>query len=198
MADHADRPGGAPAPGDVTGLLRAWQGGDPAALDRLIPLVYEELHRIAQRQLRHERPGHTLQPSAVVNETYLKLVGRPEGNWQDRVHFFAVAARAMRQILVDHARRRAAQKRGGPFPGSRIETEALTNPRDVDVLAVDEALGRLASLDRQQSEVVELRFFGGLSVDEVAEALAVSPATVHRKWVTARAWLHRELLGTSA
>ncbi len=185
------------APGEVTGLLRAWQNGDAQALDRLIPLVYEDLHRIAERQFRGERPGHTLQPSAVVNETYLKLVGRPEGNWQNRVHFFAVAARAMRQILVDHARRRAAQKRGGDPASSRIETVAMTAPRDVDVIAVDDALKKLASLDPEQAQLVELRFFAGLSVEEVASALEVSVATVHRRWIAARAWLHRELSGSA-
>jgi RNA polymerase sigma-70 factor (ECF subfamily) len=196
MTEEAEHPGGAPASGEVTRLLRAWQNGDAGALDRLIPLVYGELHRIAERQFRGERPGHTLQPSAVVNETYLKLVGRPDGNWQNRVHFFAVAARAMRQILVDHARRRAAQKRGG-LPASRIETVAMTAPRDVDVMAVDEALKRLASLDAEQAKVVELRFFAGLTVEEAGEALDMSAATVHRKWVSARAWLHRELRGVS-
>lgn len=196
MSHHEDRPGGAPVPGDVTRLLLAWQGGDPEALDRLIPLVYDGLHRIAERQLRKERPGHTLQPSAIVNETYLKLVDHPAGNWQNRVHFFAVAARAMRQILVDHARRRAAQKRGGAGE-SRIETVSMTAPKSVDVMAVDEALERLAALDAEQARVVELRFFAGLTVDEVAVALHISPATVNRKWVSARAWLHRELVGSS-
>jgi RNA polymerase sigma factor (TIGR02999 family) len=185
-----------PSPGEVTRLLRAWQGGDAQALDRLMPLVYDSLRRIAQAQLRHERPGHTLQPSAVVNETYLKLVESPVANLQNRVHFFAVAARAMRQILVDHARRRAAQKRGGGEV-SRIETEVMTLPRDADVIAVDEALERLAALDSEQARVVELRFFAGLTLDEAAVALDISRATVHRKWTVARAWLHRELSGAA-
>lgn len=196
MIDQAERPGDSPATGDVTRLLRDWQAGDTEALNRLVPLVYRELHRIAERQMRRERRGHTLQPSAVVNETYLKLVGRPEGHWQNRVHFFAVAARAMRQILVDHARRRAARKRGAPAGASFIETVATTSTRQVDVLAVDEALNRLSALDAQQAEVVEMRFFAGLTVEEVATALDISAATVHRKWAVARAWLHRELVGS--
>lgn len=189
---------GSPDPGDVTGLLLAWQKGDPMALERLIPLVYDQLHRIARRQAAGERPGHTLQPSAIVNETYLKLVRSPVPHWQGRVHFFAVAARVMRQILVDHARKRAAQKRGGGEALSMIDTVVMTKPREVDVLAVDEALERLAVLDREQAQVVELRFFAGLTVDEAAAALNISNATVHRKWVAAKAWLHRELSRTSA
>src|SRR5215471_10850778 len=197
-SDRRDEPGGAPPPGDVTRLLQAWQGGEAEALDRLIPLVYAELRRIAERQLRRERAGHTLQPSAIVHETYLRLVDNPVENLQNRVHFFAVASRVMRQILVDHARRRAAQKRGGGEAASRIETMAMTLPRSVDVIAVDEALERLAALDSEQTQIVELRFFGGLTVEEAAEALGISRATVHRKWAVARAWLHRELMGPAA
>jgi RNA polymerase sigma factor (TIGR02999 family) len=192
MAEQFERPAVEPSPGEVTGLLRAWRNGDAQALEKLIPLVYDSLHRIAQAQLRRERPGHTLQPSAVVNETYLKLVESPAADLQNRVHFFAVAARAMRQILVDHARRRAAQKRGGGDL-SRIETEVMTLPRDTDVIAVDHALERLAALDAEQARVVELRFFAGLTLEEAASALQISRATVHRKWIVARAWLHREL-----
>jgi RNA polymerase sigma factor (TIGR02999 family) len=196
MSEQATgRPGSSP-PGEVTGLLLAWQAGDAAALEKLIPLVYDELHRIARRQLRGERIGHTLQPSAIVNETYLKLVASPLDKVQNRVHFFGLAARSMRQILVDHARRRAALKRGGAA-GSRIETVSMTNPKTVDVMAVDEALNRLSELDSEQARVVEMRFFAGLTVDEVAAALGISRATVHRKWVSARAWLHRELVGSS-
>jgi RNA polymerase sigma factor (TIGR02999 family) len=196
MSDGQSRDsGGAPAPGDVTGLLVAWRNGDRGALEHLIPLVYDELHRIAENQLRRERQGHTLQPSAIVHETYLKLVDRPTPNWQGRVHFFAVAARAMRQVLVDYARRRAAQKRGGGAALSMLETELASRPREVDVMAVDEALKKLAGLDPVQAQLVELRFFGGLTVDEAAAALQISNATVHRKWVVARAWLHRELVG---
>ena len=192
-----DSPGGAPAHGEVTDLLLAWQGGDRAALDRLVPLVYSQLHRLAEIRLRDERTGHTLQPSAIVHETYLKLVGRTHGQWQSRVQFFAVASRSMREILVDYARRRAAQKRGGPHGTSRLDTEAMALPRGADVIAVDDALEKLAKLDREQARIVELRFFGGLTVDEVAAALGVSAATVERKWRAARAWLHRELSGTS-
>lgn len=195
MSDgQSNDPRGAPPSGDVTGLLVAWQNGDRGALEHLIPLVYDELHRIAERQLRHERQGHTLQPSAVVHETYLKLVDRPTPNWQGRVHFFAVAARAMRQILVDYARRRAAQKRGRGASLSMLESELVSKPREVDVIAVDEALKKLARLDPEQAQLVELRFFGGLTVDEAAAALQISNATIHRKWVVARAWLHRELV----
>ena len=193
MPDQADQPGGAPAPGDVTRLLIAWQAGDAAALDRLIPLVYDGLHRIAERHLRNERSGHTLQPTAIVNEAYLKLVDAPVGNWQNRVHFFAVASRVMRQILVDYARRRAAQKRGGGHASCLVQSEAVTAARGIDLIAVDDALGKLAALDPEQGRIVELRFFGGLTVEETATALDVSPATVNRKWVSARAWLHREL-----
>jgi len=185
------------SPGEVTGLLVAWQNGDSSALERLMPLVYAELHRIAERHLRRERPGHTLQPSAMVNETYLKLVESPVARWQDRVHFFAVAARVMRQILVDYARRRGAQKRGGGQSVSRMETVAWATAREVDVIAVDDALRKLSTLDDEQARVVELRFFGGLTVEEAAEALGVSAATVHRKWIGARAWLHRELSGST-
>jgi RNA polymerase sigma-70 factor, ECF subfamily len=191
-----DPPGGAPANGEVTDLLLAWQGGDRSALDRLVPLVYAQLHRLAEARLRDERSGHTLQPSAIVNETYLKLVGRTHSRWQSRTHFFAVASRSMREILVDHARRRAAQKRAGPH-GSRLDTEAMVLPRGADIIAVDDALERLATLDREQARIVELRFFGGLTVDEAASALGVSTATVERKWRAARAWLHRELSRSS-
>jgi RNA polymerase sigma factor (TIGR02999 family) len=197
MSEEARRPGGDAVPGDITRLLFAWQNGDHRALELLIPIVYDELHRLAENHLRKERPGHTLQPSAIVNETYLKLVDRPAGNWQNRVHFFAVASRAMRQILVDYARRRVAQKRGGGEVLSGIDTEAMTLPPKVDVIAVDNALEKLAALDSQQAQVVELRFFGGLTIDETAQALHTSRASVNRKWVVARAWLHRELAGQS-
>ena len=190
-----DPPGGAPANGEVTDLLLAWQGGDRTALDRLVPLVYSQLHRIAAARLRDERPGHTLQPSAIVHETYLKLVGRSHGRWESRTQFFAVASRSMREILVDYARRRAAQKRADPRE-SRLDTEAMVLPRGADIIAVDDALEKLAALDREQARIVELRFFGGLTVEEAADALDVSAATVERKWRAARAWLHRELSRT--
>lgn len=195
MSDDAEPASGVPLQGEITGLLKAWRAGDRGALDALVPLAYENLRRIAQGHLRRERPGHTLQPSAVVNEAYMRLAQGAPGEWKDRVHFFAVASRLMRQILVDHARRRAAQKRGAAGV-SRIETVAMTAPRDVDVIAVDDALKKLAELDAQQAEIVEMRFFAGLKVEEVSEALDISAATVHRKWAAARAWLHRELMGS--
>ncbi|RPH33986.1 MAG: sigma-70 family RNA polymerase sigma factor, partial [Chloroflexi bacterium] len=182
-ADHANRREAS----DVTSLLHSWQAGKEAALEKLIPIVYAELHRIAQRLLRGERQGHTLQPSALVNETYFKLVKSPVPNFEDRVHFFAVSARVMRQILVDHARRRGAQKRRGGDALSRIETDVFTTSRTVDVIAVDRALEKLAALDTQQAQLVELRFFAGLTVEEAAAALNISVATIHRKWVVARA-----------
>jgi RNA polymerase sigma factor (TIGR02999 family) len=181
-------------PGDVTRLLIEWKRGDAAALDRVVPLVYAELRRIASRHLRRERPGHTLQPTALVHEAYLKLVPTPELEWRDRAHFFAVAARVMRQILVDHARAHQAEKRGGAF--RRVSIDEVAGPAvatQVGLLALEEALGRLADLDPQQGRVVELRYFGGMTIEETAEVMGVSPATVKREWMMARAWLRREL-----
>ena len=183
-----------PTPGDVTRLLLEWQRGDAAALDRLLPLIYAELRRIASRRLRRERPGHTLQPTALVHEAYLKLVQAPELEWHDRAHFFAVAARVMRQVLVDHARAHQAEKRGGAL--RKVSIEEVAEPgitADVDLLALEEALGRLGDFDPQQSRVVELRYFGGLTIEETAEVIGVSPATVKREWMMAKAWLRREL-----
>jgi RNA polymerase sigma-70 factor, ECF subfamily len=180
-------------PGDVTRLLLAWRQGDSGALEELIPLVYEELHRMAERHLRRERPGHTLQPTAIVHEAYLRLLARKDEDWQNRAHFFAVAAQAMRRILVDHARAREAKKRGGRGTRWLIETVAMTEPRAVDLMAVDDALVKLSALDGQQSRVVELRFFGGLTEDQTAEVLGVSARTVRRKWTLAKAFLYREL-----
>jgi RNA polymerase sigma factor (TIGR02999 family) len=179
----------------ITDLLRAWQAGDAWALDRLISLVYGDLHRIAEHRLRNERPGHTLQPSEIVHETYVKLVQGSHATFQNRIHFFAVASRAMREVLVDHARRRSAQKRGGGKTPTRLETDAMSLPRDIDLIAVDDALKKLMTLDAEQGRVVELRFFGGLTIEEVAEAMAISRATVERKWTAAREWLQRELSG---
>ena len=185
-----------PTPGDVTRLLLEWKRGDAAALDRLLPLIYAELRRIASRHLRRERLGHTLQPTALVHEAYLKLVQATELEWRDRAHFFAVAARVMRQILVDHARARQAGKRGGALRKVSIEDVAAPGvTADVDLLALDTALGRLAHFDPQQSRVVELRYFGGLTIEETAEVIGVSPATVKREWMMAKAWLRRELGG---
>lgn len=180
----------------ITEMLREWSEGDkPEVLDKLLPLVYDELHRQAARYLRRERPGHSLQTSALVNEAYLKLIVQRDVNWQSRTHFFAVAAQAMRQILVDYARAKHRLKRGGD--NIRISLEAATlvapNEKGVDLIALDEALSRLARRDLQQSRVVELKFFSGLSLEETAEALRVSRATVARDWESARAWLHREM-----
>lgn len=198
MAKTEDPAVRAPAPpGEVTRLLLAWRHGDPEALERLIPLVYEELHRMAERYLRRERQGHTLQPSAIVNEAYLRLLGRQSSDWQNRAHFFAVAAQSMRRILVEHARHRDAKKRGGQGARYLLDTVALTEPRAVDLIALDEALAKLTAMDPEQGRVVELRFFGGLTEEETAEALSVSSRTVKRKWVAAKTFLYRELSGSS-
>jgi RNA polymerase sigma factor (TIGR02999 family) len=180
---------------NVTQLLRAWSQGDRAALDGLLPLVYRELHGQAERFMRGQSPGHTLQVTGLVHEAYLRLVDQAGVEWQSRAHFFGVAGKAMRSILVDHARARGAVKRGG---GARQLTlgaagAAAGVEAPVDVLALDEALTRLAALDPEQARLVELRYFTGLSIEETAEVLGVSPATVKRQWQVARAWLTREL-----
>ena len=194
MSKTEDRAAADPLPpGEVTGLLIAWRAGDREALDRLIPLVYGELHRMAERHLRRERPGHTLQPTAIVNEVYLKLLGRRGSDWKDRAHFFAVAAQSMRRILVEHARHRNAKKRGGQGTRYLLDTVVLTEPRAVDLMALDDALGKLSALDEEQGRVVELRFFGGLTEEETAEVLSISSRTVKRKWVAAKTFLFREL-----
>ena len=179
----------------VTQLLAEWGSGDRAALDRLVPLVFEELRRLAQSYLRRERADHTLQPTALVNEAYLRLVGQQDVRWQSRAHFFGIAAHLMRQVLVDHARQRAAEKRGGADLQrlSLTQAERVVNRQDVDVLALNEALERLAGFDPQQSRIVELKFFAGLTIEESAEVLGISHATVERDWKLARAWLKREL-----
>jgi len=179
----------------VTKLLRAWSQGDRRALDELFPLVYPELHQQAERFMRAQPAGHTLQVTALVHEVYLRLVDREGVEWQSRAHFFGVAGKAMRSILVDHARARAAAKRGGAARQLTLgaaSVAAETEP-SVDVLALDEALSRLADLDPEQSRLVELRYFAGLGIEETAEVLGVSPATVKRQWRVARAWLRREL-----
>ena len=179
---------------DVTKLLQLWSGGRKDALDELLPLIYAELRRLASSYLRRERRDHTLQATALVHEAFLKLVDQRAVRWQNRAHFFGIAAQAMRRILVDHARARAAGKRGdGARPVALDDAMLLTDAPDVDVLALDEALTRLAVLDPQQSRVVELRFFGGLTMDETAEVLHISPATVGRDWTLAKAWLYAEL-----
>ena len=178
----------------VTELLQGWRSGDTKALDDLLPLVYKELRRLARGQLRRERPDHTLQSAALVNEAYLRLVGMKAPQWESRNHFFAIAATVMRQVLVDYARRRRAGKRGdGIFRVSVSEASEKSPQADVDVIALDEALQALTKIDPRQARVVELRFFGGLSLEEISNALQIGPATVQRDWTAARAWLHREM-----
>jgi RNA polymerase sigma factor (TIGR02999 family) len=182
--------------GDVTQILAAVSRGDEQAAQRLFPIVYDKLRRLAARYLRGPSPGHTLQPTALVHEAYLKLVGQDDASWTDRGHFFAVAAVSMRHILVNHAKAKGRQKRD-PGPGAaRLPIEdiaAVMEERAIDLVALDEALSRLASIDPQQARIVELRFFGGLSVDETAQALGVSVRTVHREWTTARLWQRGEI-----
>ena len=184
-----------PPAGEVTRLLQAWKQGDREALESLIPLVYGNLHRMAERHFRRERPGHTLQPTAIVNEVYLRLAGAAGQAWQNRTHFYAAAARSMRHILVDHARSREAKKRGGQGARYLLDTTVMVEPRAVDLIAVDDALEKLSALDPEQGRVVELRFFAGLTEVETADVLGLSEATVHRKWLSAKAYLHRELAG---
>ena len=179
----------------VTQLLLEWGAGDRAALDQLLPLVFDELRRLAHSYLRRERAGHTLQPTALVNEAYLRLVGQQGVRWQSRAQFFGIAANLMRQILVDHARQRAAEKRGGADQQrlSLTQAERVAGRADVDVLALNVALERLAEFDPQQARIVELKFFAGLTIEETAEVLGISHATIERDWKLARAWLKREL-----
>ena len=182
------------APESITELLLKWSGGDTTALEQLMPLVYDELRRLAVRYLRRERDNHSLQPTALVNEAYLRLVDQQKVEWQSRAQFYGLAARVMRNILVDHARSRQAAKRGGEqfrvsFDGDH---QGSVNP-EIEFLAVHEALERLATFDEQKARIVELRFFGGLSIEETAEVLGIGHATVERDWKLARAWLKREL-----
>lgn len=182
------------APERVTGLLLAWSAGDQAALEKLIPLVYAELHRLARRYMRHENAGHTLQTSALVNEAYLRLIESHCVRWQNRSHFFAVSAQIMRRILVDFARARQNLKRGGGARRVSLDEGWVVSPeRGADLLALDEALERLRALNARQSQVVDLRYFAGLNEKEIAEVLKVSPRTVRHDWSLARAWLYREL-----
>lgn len=183
-----------PAPQDVTKLLAAWSHGDPAALKTLIPLVYEELRGLARRYLAREKPGHTLSSTALVHEAYLRLVTQKDVTWQNRAHFFGVASQMMRRILVDHARSQASAKRGGGAVTLALE-EGIAAPqqREVNLIQLDDALKGLAKLDERQSRMVELRFFGGLSIEETSEVLGVSAPTVKREWASARAWLFREM-----
>jgi RNA polymerase sigma factor (TIGR02999 family) len=176
-------------------LLQAWSDGDKGALERLTPIVYDELHRLAGRHMRRERPGISLQTTALVNEAYLRLVGYERMQWQNRAHFFAVSAQVMRRILVEHARRHNL-KRGGGVPHVSLDEAAMVGgQRAADLVALDDALNTLAELDPRKAQVVDMRFFGGLNVDETADVLKVSPATVMRDWSTAKAWLYRELAG---
>jgi RNA polymerase sigma factor (TIGR02999 family) len=181
-------------PQTVTELLRAWSQGDSAALDRLVPLVYEELRRQARRFLRRERTGHTLQTNGLVHEAYLRLIDQHETDWKNRAHFFGVAAQMMRRVLIDHARSKQAAKRGGGEVQVTLDdAEVAADERGIDLLELDEALTRLAALDAPQARLVELRYFTGLTIEETAEVLGTSPATVKREWALARAWLRREL-----
>ena len=188
-----------PRTGDLTALLTAWRRGDQTALERLTPLVYDELRRVARRHIRQERAGQTLQQTALVNEAYIRLVDASGIDWQDRTHFFSVSSRIMRRVLIDAARSRAARKRGGGLArtaGSEIELDQLParrSDRAAELCALDDALEALARMDPRRAHVIELRFFGGLSVEETADTLNVSPQTVMRDWKLARAWLTREL-----
>lgn len=181
---------------NITDLLVSYGRGDKESLDKLMPVVYDELRRQAARYLRREQPGHTLQTTALIHEAYVRLVDQRNVQWQNRAHFFGIAAQMMRRILVDHARTKKRAKRGGSdIKVSLDDANVAAKGQDLDVVAVDEALTRLAKIDEQQSRVVELRFFSGLTVEETAEAMGISPATVKRDWSMAKAWLHRELSG---
>lgn len=181
-------------PSEVSLLLQDWRNGDREALDALLPLVYKELRRLAHFQLQKERPDHTLQSAALVHEAYLRLIGLNNPQWESRTHFFAIAAQLMRQILVDYARRHRAAKRGRSVCKLSLEdAKVASRKRDVDVVALDDALNSLAKIDPRQSRVVELRFFAGLSLNEISQAMEIAPATVQRDWTAARAWLYREI-----
>ena len=182
------------SPQEITQWLVAWSDGDKAALDKLMPLVYTELHRIAKRYMERENPGHTLQTTALINEAYLRMVDQSEAHWQNRAHFFGVAAQVMRHILVDYARARHRIKHGGEMQQVSLEEAAVISQEPAaELLALDDALDALAAIDARKSRVVELRYFGGLSVEETAEALKVSPVTVMRDWSFAKAWLYDAL-----
>lgn len=181
-------------PQEITQLLLSWSKGDQAALEQLIPLVYPELKRLARRYMLRENPGHTLQTSALINEAYLRLVDRQSAEWQDRAHFFAVAAQIMRHILVDHARKYRYEKRGGGKRHVPLDEGAIVREeRAGELVALDDALTRLAAIDPRKSQIVELRFFGGLTVEETAEVMKLAPITIMREWRAAKAWLWREI-----
>lgn len=188
-----------PPPREVTQLLIDWSSGDQAAFDKLVPLVYEELRRLAHHYMSRENAGHTLQTTALVNEAYLRLVDQNRVRWQNRAHFFGIAAQMMRRILVDYARKRRYAKRGGEqLKVSLAEAGGLSDERAADIAALDEALKSLAEIDPQQSRVVELRFFGGLTIEETAEVLGLSRDMVNREWATAKAWLYQEMSKSDA
>lgn len=186
-----------PSPEDVTRLLLDWHKGNKRALDQLMPLVSNELRRLAKRYMSRENPGHTWQTTALVNEAYLRLIDQENIQWQNRAHFFAISAQIMRRLLVDHARSRRDARHGGGAHHIKLDEAMVSSPeRDDDLVALDEALGRLAALDARKSEIVELRYFGGLSVEELAKVLSVSENTIKREWLKAKAWLYRELSNT--
>jgi RNA polymerase sigma factor (TIGR02999 family) len=186
-----------PSTQEITGLLLAWGQGDQSALERLMPLVYEELRRLARRHMNRQRAGHTLQTTALVNEAYLRLIDSSQVQWQNRAHFFAVSAHLMRRILIDFARSRMSLKRGAEARQITLDDSLeVSSERGADLIALDDALNTLAGMNPRQSQIVELRYFGGLSEEEIAEALKISPRTVRRDWSLARAWLYRELSQT--
>jgi RNA polymerase sigma factor (TIGR02999 family) len=181
-------------PNDITQLLLKWSKGSPAALEDLIPLIYPELRRLARRYMRQENPAHTLQTSALINEAYLRLAGQQSVEWQDRAHFFAVAAQVMRHILIDHARRHQVFRRGGGLLRVSLdETAVASHQRALEFMALDDALTKLAAVDARKSQIVEMRFFGGLTVEEIADVMKLSPITIKREWRAAKAWLHLEI-----
>ncbi len=184
-----------PAVDEISRLFRAWSDGDQSALERLTPIVYDELHRLARRYMKRERPGHSLQTTALVNEAYMRLVDYERMQWQNRAHFFAVSAQLMRRILVDHARRHNLKRGGAVQHVSLEEASVVGGGQDTDLVALDDAMNALARIDPRKVQVVEMRFFGGLSVEETAEVLKVSPVTVKRDWRAAKVWLYRELTG---
>jgi RNA polymerase sigma-70 factor, ECF subfamily len=186
---------GDPAAVDISTILRAWTWGDQGALDKLTPIVYDELRRLARRHMRRERPGHSLQTTALVNEAYLRLVDYKRMQWQNRAHFFAVSAQLMGRILVEHARRHNLKRGGDVVHVSLEEALVVGGGREAEMVALDDAMNTLAKIDPRKVQVVEMRFFGGLSVEETAEVLKISPVTVMRDWTMAKAWLHRELTG---
>jgi RNA polymerase sigma factor (TIGR02999 family) len=193
--DKPSRPGEASADGDVSALLRAWSNGDQSAIQALTPIVYDELHRLARHYMRRERPGHSLQATALVNEAYMRLADYTRMQWQDRAHFFAVSAQVMRRILVEHARRHNV-KRGLGVPHVSLDDAVVVGgdeQAETDLVALDEALVALARIDPRKVQIVEMRFFGGLTVEEIGEVLDVSPGTIKRDWRAAKAWLHRAL-----